>query len=261
MLRFGLRARTSFLVAVHLASYSEFALIVAGVAVKSGWLTPEWLIVLAVTVAISFAVTAPLSRAAHGLYARFESLLVRFELDRQHPDEQPLSLGAANVLIVGMGRVGTGAYDFLKGRRTKLVGLDSDPGKIEKHRAAGRRVLFGDGEDPALWHQLPLDNIRAVMLAMPDLEAKVLAVKRLRRRGFRGLVAATGVYPEEEEAMRAAGADLTFNFFDEAGVGFAEHTWEALQAQRAAAALFTIAGAEVPAPLASAPDKKNRIEP
>jgi len=261
MLRFGLRARTSFLVAVHLASYSEFALIVAGVAVKSGWLTPEWLIVLAVTVAISFAVTAPLSRAAHGLYARFESLLVRFELDRQHPDEQPLSLGAANVLIVGMGRVGTGAYDFLKRRRTKLVGLDSDPGKIEKHRAAGRRVLFGDGEDPALWHQLPLDNIRAVMLAMPDLEAKVLAVKRLRRRGFRGLVAATGVYPEEEEAMRAAGADLTFNFFDEAGVGFAEHTWEALQAQRAAAALFTIAGAEVPAPLPLAPDKKNRIEP
>jgi hypothetical protein len=42
--------------------------------------------------------------------------------------------------------------------------------------------------------------------------------------------------------MRDAGADLTFNYYDEAGVGFAEHTWEALQAQRAAAALFTIAG-------------------
>jgi hypothetical protein len=50
--------------------------------------------------------------------------------------------------------------------------------------------------------------------------------------------------------MRAAGADLTFNYFDEAGVGFAEHTWEALQAQRAAAALFTIAGATPPAPVA-----------
>jgi glutathione-regulated potassium-efflux system ancillary protein KefC len=80
------------------------------------------------------------------------------------------------------------------------------------------------------------------MLAMPDLEAKLLAVARLRERGFHGLVAATGVYPEEEEAMRAAGADLTFNYFDEAGVGFAEHTWEALQAQRAADALLTIAG-------------------
>jgi predicted Kef-type K+ transport protein len=243
LLRFGLRARTSFLAAVHLMSYSEFALIVAGVAVKTGWLAPEWLVTLAVTVALSFAVSAPLARSAHRLQARFEQALLRFEPDRHHPDEQPLSLGAANVLIVGMGRVGTGAYDFLKRRRTKLVGLDSDPGKVEKHRAAGRRVLFGDGEDPALWHQLPLHNIRAIMLAMPDLEAKLLSVKRLRDLGFRGLIAATGVYPEEEEAMRAAGADLTFNYYDEAGVGFAEHTWEALQAQRAAAALFTIAGA------------------
>jgi predicted Kef-type K+ transport protein len=180
LLRFGLRARTSFLGAVHLMSYSEFALIVAGVAVQSGWITADWLVTLAVTVAISFAVSAPLARSAHRLQARFEKSLLRFEPDRAHPDEQPLSLGAANVLIVGMGRVGTGAYDFLKRRRSKLVGLDSDPGKVEKHRAAGRRVLFGDGEDPALWHQLPLDNIRAIMLAMPDLEAKVLSVKRLR---------------------------------------------------------------------------------
>jgi predicted Kef-type K+ transport protein len=247
LLRFGLRARTSFLAALHLASYSEFALIVAGVAVRSGWLTPDWLVTLAVTVAISFAVTAPLGRNAHSLYGRLEQSLLRFELERQHPDEQPLSLGAANVLIVGMGRVGTGAYDFLKRRRTKLVALDSDPAKVEKHRHAGRRVLFGDAEDPALWHHLPLDNIRAVMLAMPDLEAKRLAVGRLRERGFSGLIAATGVYPDEEDAIRAAGADLTFNYFDEAGVGFAEHTWEALQAQRAANALFAIAGTKPPA--------------
>jgi len=149
--------------------------------------------------------------------------------------------------------VGTGAYDFLKRRRTKLVALDSDPAKVEKHRHAGRRVLFGDAEDPALWHQLPLDNIRAVMLAMPDLEAKKLAVARLRERGFHGLVAATGVYPEEEDEIRAAGADLTFNYFDEAGVGFAEHTWEALQAQRAADALFAIAGTTPPRPAPEAP--------
>jgi hypothetical protein len=106
------------------------------------------MVILAVTVAISIAMSAPLSRNAHGLYGRFEERLLRFELDRQHPDEQPLSLGAANVLIVGMGRVGTGAYDFLKRRRTKLVALDADPGKVEKHRHAGRRVLFGDAEDP-----------------------------------------------------------------------------------------------------------------
>jgi predicted Kef-type K+ transport protein len=236
LLRFGLRARTSFLAGLHLASYSEFALIVAGAAVKSGWLSADWLVVLAVAVALSFAVAAPASRAAHALYGRFEARLRRFELDRRHPDEQPLSLGAANVLIVGMGRVGTGAYDFLKLRHLKLVALDSDPAKIEKHLAANRRVLFGDAEDPALWHHLPLEGVRAVLLAMPDLEAKLIATRQLRARGYGGLIAATGVYPEEEAAIRHAGADLTFNYFDEAGVGFAEHTWEAIQARRAAEA-------------------------
>jgi hypothetical protein len=90
------------------------------------------------------------------------------------------------------------------------------------------------------------------MLAMPDLEAKLLAARRLRKRGFRGLIAATGVYAEEEDAIREAGADLTFNYYDEAGVGFAEHTWEALQAERAAAALFAIAGTTPPAAVAAA---------
>jgi predicted Kef-type K+ transport protein len=248
LLRFGLRARTAFLVGLHLASYSEFALIVATAAVARGWLETEWLVTLAVTVAISFALTAPVTRLAHTLYERWEARLKRFELDRQHPDEQPLSLGGASVLIVGMGRVGTGAYDFLKRRQLRLVGLDSDPGKVEKHRKAGRRVLFGDAEDPGLWQDLPLDNVRAVMLAMPDLEAKLIAARRLRKRGFHGLIAATGVYQEEEDAIRAAGADLTFNYFDEAGVGFAEHTWEEMQVRRAAAALHAIAGTTPNAP-------------
>ena len=53
--------------------------------------------------------------------------------------------------------------------------------------------------------------------------------------------------------MRAAGADLTFNYFDEAGVGFAEHTWEALQAHRAADALLTIAGTGAQAKAAGRP--------
>jgi hypothetical protein len=36
------------------------------------------------------------------------------------------------------------------------------------------------------------------------------------------------VYPEEAALILGAGATTTFNYFDEAGVGFAEHTWEAL---------------------------------
>jgi hypothetical protein len=66
------------------------------------------------------------------------------------------------------------------------------------------------------------------MLALPDTEAKILASEQLRRRGFKGLISATYVWPEEQAPILAAGADITYNYFAEAGVGLAADTFEAL---------------------------------
>jgi predicted Kef-type K+ transport protein len=228
LLRFHLRARTSFLTALTLASYSEFGLIVGQLVVRNGWLGEQWLVYLALTVAVSFILAAPFNKLAHGLYEHYESLLCRFETRRKHPDDEPISLGNANIAILGMGRVGTGAYDFLKTRSARVIGLDSDPGKIHRHREQGRRVLYADAEDPGFWTRLKLDNLDGILLAMPDPEAKCIAARQLRRRGYKGLISATNVYPEEETMILDAGATTTFNYFAEAGVGFAEHTWEAL---------------------------------
>lgn len=228
LLRFHLRARTSFLTALTLASYSEFGLIVGQLMVENGWLGDQWLVYLALTVATSFILSAPFNKLAHGLYERYEPSLCRFETPRKHPDDEPISLGNATIAILGMGRVGTGAYDFLKSRNARVIGLDSDPGKIHQHREQGRRVLYADAEDPGFWTRLKLENLEGILLAMPDPEAKCIATRQLRRRGYKGLISATNVYPEEEKMILDAGATTTFNYFAEAGVGFAEHTWETL---------------------------------
>jgi hypothetical protein len=66
------------------------------------------------------------------------------------------------------------------------------------------------------------------MLTLPDTQANLIATRQLRRRGFKGLISAASRHPEEAENLRSVGADLTFNVYDEAGVGFAEHVWEEL---------------------------------
>jgi Trk K+ transport system NAD-binding subunit len=132
-------------------------------------------------------------------------------------------------LIVGMGRVGSGAYDYLRQQNENIVGIDSDPGKIESNVREGRRVAYADAEDPSFWHLLNLDRLRAIMLALPDLQAKVTAARALRRRGYRGLLSATHLYPEEREPIIEAGCDVTYNYYTEAGVGFARHTYETLR--------------------------------
>ncbi|MDH3314871.1 MAG: cation:proton antiporter [Gammaproteobacteria bacterium] len=236
LLRFRLRARTSFLAAITLASYSEFGLIVGDLMVKNGWLGEQWLVYLAITVAVSFILAAPVNKVAHGLYERWEGLLCRFESKDKHPDDGPISLGNAEIVILGMGRVGAGAYEFLKSRNVKVIGLDSDPGKIERHRQKGRRGLFADAEDAGVWNRLNLEKVRAILLTMPDPEAKQIAIRSLRHRGYGGIISATNVYEEEAAPILEAGATTTFNYFDEAGVGFAEHTWEALMSETEAAA-------------------------
>ncbi len=228
LLAFGLSARTGFLASLSLATYSEFGLIVMAAGVERGLVPAEWLVATAIAVAISFAITAPLSRYAHEIFAALERFLRLFERNRRHPDDEPISLGRADVVVVGMGRVGTGAYDHARDLGRKVVGLDSDLGKVERHLSEGRRVVYADAEDPLLWHRLRLDHVRVIMLALPDTEAKVLASEQLRRRGYSGLISATYVWPEEREPILAAGADVAYNYFAEAGVGLAADTFEAL---------------------------------
>ena len=228
LLAFGLRARTSFLTSVSLTTYSEFAVIVTQSAVAAGVLDAEWLVIVALAVAISFAIGAPLNTRAHELFARFSTTLERFERNRRHPDDEPISLGSAELLIVGMGRLGTGAYDYLHDAGAYVVGADSDPAKLEQHRAAGRRVVYADAEDPAFWARLNVDRLRAIMLTFPDLHGKTTAGSELRRRGYTGMLSATYVFPEEREPILAAGFDATYNYFTEAGVGFARDTAESL---------------------------------
>jgi hypothetical protein len=197
-------------------------------AVERGLAPPEWLVATAIAVAVSFAIGAPLNRYAHDIYTSLERFLRFFERHSRHPDDEPVSLGRAEVVVVGMGRVGTGAYNHAKEIGKKVVGLDSDMAKVRRHLHEGRRVVYADAEDPLLWHRLRLEQVKVIMLAVPDVEAKVVASEQLRRRGYTGLISATYVWAEERQPILDAGADVTYNYFAEAGVGLAADTFDAL---------------------------------
>ena len=226
---FKLRARSGVLAGLALTNYSEFGLIVVQAGAARGLLPESWVVALAITVALSFAISAPLNRASHAIYARLSPLVSRLERQQRHPDDEPISIGAADVMIFGMGRVGLGAYELLKERGMRVVGLDSDPGEVQRHLAEGRRVVYGDAEDPDLWHRLRLDSLSAILLAVPDLDAKRFAITEIRRAGYRGLLSATNVYPEEAGELLTCGCTTTYNYYEQAGAGFAERAFKTLQ--------------------------------
>jgi Trk K+ transport system NAD-binding subunit len=179
-------------------------------------------------VSISFVISAPLNRFAHPLYERNEARLRRYERDTIHPDEQPKDMGNADVLIFGMGRTGSAAYQFIAEQGLKPLGLDADQYKAKAHHDAGRNVLFADAEDSNFWRSCNFGGIKAAILAMDDLEAKLIAARSLRQRGFTGPIVAHALHENHEDRIRDAGADYTYLTMNQAGISLAEHTTEAM---------------------------------
>jgi len=226
LIAFKLRARSAFLSALSLTAYSEFGLIVAAAVL------PDLLVPLALAVALSFVISAPLNRYAHPLYERFAPRLRAFERDALHPDEQPRDMGDANVLVLGLGRTGSAAYAYLEEQGFRPLGLDADPYKAESHHAAGRNVVFADAEDSNFWNNCRLGGVRAAILAMDDLEAKLTAARALRRLGFDGPIVAHALHESEQEAIAEAGADHTHLTMTQAGMSLAEQTAKAMEEEK-----------------------------
>ncbi|MBB5022805.1 cation:proton antiporter family protein [Desulfurispira natronophila] len=223
--RFGLRSRTSLLTTLSLTNYSEFGLIVAAIAVSQGILSPEWLLIIAITVSLSFALSAPLSRYSEQLYRWTSGKLIPFETRRVHPNDAAIDVGVARVVVFGMGRIGTGAYDELVNIYGENVcGVEHDPARVDRHRAAGRNVVLGDATDTDFWLRLQMDPyLEFIVLAMPSHCGNIFAAHQIRNLGISCQVAAIAKYPDEVEELHQLGICAAYDMYEEAGSGLVQH--------------------------------------
>jgi hypothetical protein len=230
--RFKLRSRTSLFASFSLANYSEFGLIVASLATHNGWLTQDWLIITAIAVSLSFIIASILNKYADNLYTHYTPMLKRFQSTRLHLDDRPVRVGDSQILVMGMGRIGTGAYDALKlTYGEKVMGVDYNHQTTLEHRESGRRVITGDALDSDFWNKLQLtDNMKLILLAMPDHNGNRFAAEQLNKiDGYNFKVAALAHYKSDEVELHDLGIDLVFNMYEEAGAGFARHICTDLQ--------------------------------
>ena len=230
--RFHLRARTSMMASLSLANYSEFGLIVGAVGVSSGWLSDQWLLILAVAVAATFIIAAPVNSAAPSIYDRLRARLLRFQSDKRLPEERPVYVPKAEVLILGMGRVGTGTYDAIVGELgDRVVGVDVDPNTVQRHIDKGRNVVRGDPTDLDFCERVINEGkLKRAMLALPNHRANLVAAGELRplKEKFGLMVTATAKHDDQVQELKEHGVDAAFNLYAEAGQGYADFAREAL---------------------------------
>lgn len=220
-----LRVRTSYLSSLVMSNYSEFGLIVVSVSVGANLLGADWLVIMALSVSFSFVISSVAYKKSHDHYGKIKNGLKRFQSSIILEEDQYPCMKDAEILIIGMGRVGKGAFSALQiTLGNKVWGMDADHEKISRLGGEGKNMITGDGENIDLWENLDLSNIKLVLLALPSIEDSSNITHQLRHAHFNGQIAAIARYQDEVQPLLDKGVDKVFNFFTDAGVGFAEES-------------------------------------
>jgi predicted Kef-type K+ transport protein len=202
-MQFRLRSRTAFLSTTTLTAYSEFTLIAGAVAASAEIIPAEYVTILGLLTAISYIANTFIVINEDTLWDKFGHIFNRFERDVKHPDHQPMTLGAAEYLIIGMGKAGCSAYDRIKNEGGLVVGFDIDPDVIKRHMDAGRRVVYADVQDTDMWEELDMSKVEAVIVSMSsNIELKKHIVKLIRTKNkFDGQIYVLTLNEREDEQI------------------------------------------------------------
>lgn len=223
---FKLRARTALLAGSALFSYSEFGLVVGALAVANGMLTAEWLTTIALALSLSFFIATPVNARIHQLYGSFGHLLRKAERADRIAAEIPADLGDSDVVILGMGRVGQGAYSRLQELYgDRIVSVEENYEKMLEHREAGMRCVHGDAVDYDFWAHSGLTDKKLILVSLTNHQENLYVVSLARRFGYKGVLAVVARFPDQREELESLGC-ISFNLYAEAGHGFAEHVLE-----------------------------------
>ena len=227
---FGLRARTSLFNAITLGNYSEFGLIVAALGVSQGFLSVDWLLIFAIAVSLSFAAAAPFSKYSEQTYQRYKNRLHGFQKSTLHPKDKILDTGQAKILIIGMWRVGAGAYKVLANERPgEVLGIELNEDRAEQLRSEGLFVEVADATDTDFWNQVHLSKPveEMILLAMPNHMSNIFAAERINASGLDCKVFAVAKHETEVRELSKMGVP-SFNLYSEAGESFGREALGAL---------------------------------
>ncbi len=219
---FRLRSRTSLVASFALFNYSEFGLIVAAIAVGQGMLSAEWLTTIALAVTISFFIATPFNSSVHQLYHRFQDTLRKFERNQRLPQEEPTDLGDSSVVILGMGRVGLGAYEYFSQQGQNVIGVEENFAKVLEHQANGLNCVHGDASDHDFWESAGMCDRSLILISLSNHAENITAINLATACDYHNPIAVVARYPDELEDLESMGC-IAFNLYAEAGHGFAEH--------------------------------------
>lgn len=230
----GYRKRTGFLAGLTVAQISEFSLILSALGVKLGHINPHTLGMITLVGLITISVSTYMIMYSHYLYDKLAPWLGVFERKVAHRERQEdgLSMDAkADVILIGLGRFGSGIAEILRDNRYRVYGIDFNPDLIRTGDRTGHSVHYGDAEDPEFIATLPLTQVKWVISTANDQHVSLALVHSLRNQNFQGQLAVSTHHQAVADKLKAAGANLVLIPYIDAAKGAAAQIMQLQEAK------------------------------
>jgi Kef-type K+ transport system membrane component KefB len=221
----GYRKRTAFLAGLTVAQISEFSLIFIAMGISLGHVSQDILGLATLVGIITIAVSTYMITYSHQLYRLFEPILGVFE--RENPTrEQNVEVLLSNhpqVVIFGLGRLGTAIATRLSDQGVRVLGVDFNPSAIKLWNQLGLNSEYGDATDAEFIAELPLRKAMWVVSTIPHHHTGLsfedttrTIVQLVKATSFDGKIAAVSQTKLETELLKHLGVDLVLEPFQDA---------------------------------------------
>jgi len=215
-------------VAIHvgllLGQAGEFAFVVVGAAMATGYLAPDVGQFMIVVTGLTMMMTPPVAALA----PRIALFVERRQMNARHgpPASDAATDLSGHAIIAGFGRVGQTVAHVLDGQMIPYVALDLDGAAVAQRRAAGAPVYYGDASRPEVLARvgaaraailvITLDDtaraartVKTALAAWPHLQIHVRARDTTQAEILRALGAVHVVPETVESSLQLAAASLS----------------------------------------------------
>ncbi len=219
----GYKKRTSFLAGLAVAQISEFSLILAALGLHLGHIDDNTMGLITLVGLITIGLSTYMILYSHQIFEFLSPLLGIFEKKDPFRESMVKKLEKEHfdVIVIGLGRYGNNVAKSLERAGKKVMGVDFDPGAVERWRKKGRTAQFGDAEDPDLPETLPLKKVKVIISTLSDFEINLHLLNIIRHHDYDGKIVLTQHHAGNAKKLIDAGADMIlFPFVDAVGTGF-----------------------------------------
>ena len=172
--------KTGFYSALSLAQISEFSIILVVLGMKVGHIGEEVLTLLTILAVFSIFTSTYFMVYLDKIYPLVSKYLKIFEKTRIYKEKSIISVH--KVILFGCNRVGFDFINEFEHLGQSFLAVDFDPDITDELSKKGVNCCYGDAEDGDFLDEINIDKAEIVISTMPDFEANLFLLSRVRSR-------------------------------------------------------------------------------